>query len=82
MSSQSSQSSQSEDEVSEFADSAEFAEVACATCGALMAADGDRGAALMTWSRGIENGRTAWTCPTCTRQHARSIEGKLDSAWW
>ena len=38
--------------------------------------------ARLTWTRGTENGRVVWTCPTCTRAHARSIEGKLDSAWW
>jgi len=26
--------------------------------------------------------RDVWTCDTCSRTHLRSIEGKLDSAWW
>jgi hypothetical protein len=23
-----------------------------------------------------------WTCEACSRKHLRSIEGKLDTAWW
>ena len=38
--------------------------------------------ARITWARGVENGRDTWTCDTCSRTHLRSIEGKLDSAWW
>lgn len=26
--------------------------------------------------------RTRWICPVCTRAHVRSIEAKLDQAWW
>lgn len=26
--------------------------------------------------------RTRWICPTCTRIYVRSIEAKLDQAWW
>ena len=53
--------------------------VACASCGATPE---DVALALLTWSRGTENGRQVWTCDACSRQHLRSIEGKLDSAWW
>nr|WP_205860600.1 hypothetical protein [Phycicoccus sp. HDW14] len=53
----------------------------CATCGASPPA-GEEAAALLTWSRGSENGREVWTCAACSRRHLRSIEGKLDSAWW
>jgi hypothetical protein len=54
----------------------------------------DASAALLTWARGIENGRTVWTCDTCSREHLRAVwshkdtacrgleGGKLDSAWW
>ena len=31
---------------------------------------------------GIENGQQVWTCDRCSRENLRSIEGKLDSAWW
>jgi hypothetical protein len=32
--------------------------------------------------RGLEDGRQMWTCEACSREHLRSIEGKLDAAWW
>jgi hypothetical protein len=51
----------------------------CATCG-LRAQD--EGAARLTWALGVENGRQVWTCERCSREHLRSIEGKLDSGWW
>ena len=51
----------------------------CATCGR---AAPDASVALLTWGRGIENGRTVWTCDSCSREHLRAMEGKLDSAWW
>jgi hypothetical protein len=51
---------------------------ACATCGAVT----DDPVARLTWSRGTEDGRAVWTCDACSRTHLRSIEGKLDSAWW
>lgn len=51
----------------------------CATCGVIST---DPALATLTWTRGIENGRDTWTCDRCSREHLRSIEGKLDSAWW
>ncbi len=51
----------------------------CATCGTVAA---DPALAAITWTRGTENGREVWTCDRCSREHLRSIEGKLDSAWW
>jgi hypothetical protein len=53
--------------------------IVCATCGA---APDDPAMARLAWSRGIENGRDVWTCDRCSREHLRSIEGKLDSTWW
>jgi hypothetical protein len=29
-----------------------------------------------------ERGREEWLCEQCSRQNVRSIEGRLDSAWW
>jgi hypothetical protein len=55
------------------------APVVCATCGAVA---GDESLARLTWVRSTENGRDLWTCDRCSRQHLRSIEGKLDSSWW
>jgi len=54
----------------------------CATCGATPADDDAAALARITWARGVENGRDVWTCDACSRRHLRSIEGKLDSAWW
>ena len=53
----------------------------CATCGT-SPKDDAAGLARITWTHGIENGRDVWTCDACSRTHLRSIEGKLDSAWW
>ena len=54
----------------------------CATCGAIPADDDAAALARITWARGVENGLDVWTCDRCSRTHLRSIEGKLDSAWW
>ncbi len=56
-------------------------EMVCALCGARVSDDAVPAAGL-AWVRGVENGRLVWTCATCARTHLRSIEGKLDSAWW
>lgn len=57
----------------------ETAPVVCATCGRM---PDDTSAARLTWVLGVENGRQVWTCDRCSRENLRSIEGKLDSAWW
>ncbi|QGZ53089.1 hypothetical protein GPZ77_23070 [Streptomyces sp. QHH-9511] len=36
----------------------------------------------VTWSCSVENGTRRYLCDTCARDHIRSIEGRLDSAWW
>jgi NAD-dependent SIR2 family protein deacetylase len=36
----------------------------------------------LSWSPAIENGDRVWTCPECARANLRSIEGRLDRAWW
>ena len=54
----------------------------CATCGTTPPDDDAAALARITWAHGVENGRDVWTCDTCSRTHLRSIEGKLDSAWW
>jgi hypothetical protein len=53
-------------------------QVVCATCGST----GSGPQVIIEWSRGFERGRVVWTCPVCARAYVRSIEGKLDSAWW
>ena len=51
----------------------------CGTCGRVAQ---DESAARLAWTFGVENGRQVWTCDCCSREHLRSIEGKLDSVWW
>ncbi|MFB7331910.1 hypothetical protein FNH09_24405 [Streptomyces adustus] len=48
----------------------------CARCG--RSAEGPR----PTWTCSVENGRRRYFCDTCSRDHLRAIEGRLDSAWW
>jgi len=36
----------------------------------------------LTWSTAVENGRRRTYCDACSRQHLRSMEGKLDSEFW
>ncbi|NHA66912.1 hypothetical protein [Phycicoccus flavus] len=54
----------------------------CASCGATPSGEDALARARLTWSRAVERGRESWTCPDCSRRHLRSIEGKLDPAWW
>ena len=50
--------------------------VSCAVCGTTV----DELPA--TWSMQVgERGQT-WLCERCARDNIRSIEGKLDEAWW
>jgi len=34
------------------------------------------------WSSTLDSEVERWLCPSCTRTHARDIEGKLDERWW
>jgi len=52
--------------------------VACDFCG--KAADQDP--PPLTWTSAVELGRTKWFCDTCSREHLRAMESKLDSEWW
>lgn len=54
----------------------------CGSCGAAPASEEQVGQARLSWSREIEAGRARWTCDRCSREHVRSIESKLDPAWW
>ena len=36
----------------------------------------------LTWSTAVENGRQRTYCDVCSREHLRSMEGKLDSEYW
>ena len=49
----------------------------CCVCGTV--APYDRPA---TWSLQVGSRGRQWLCEACTRVNVRSIEGKLDEAWW
>jgi DNA-directed RNA polymerase subunit RPC12/RpoP len=51
----------------------------CMTCGRIAE---DESAARLAWVFAVEERRQVWTCDLCGREHLRSIEGKLNSAWW
>jgi hypothetical protein len=42
----------------------------------------DDDATTLTWSTAVENGRRRTFCESCSREHLRAMEGKLDSEWW
>ncbi|CCB76751.1 Predicted protein [Streptantibioticus cattleyicolor NRRL 8057 = DSM 46488] len=48
----------------------------CARCGAVA----DR--PPVTWTCSVEGGERRYFCENCARANIRSIEGRLDSAWW
>jgi hypothetical protein len=50
----------------------------CAYCG--QQADGHE--LPLTWMMSVENGRQLVYCEQCARENLRSIESKLDNAWW
>jgi ribosomal protein S14 len=39
-------------------------------------------ATTLTWTTAVENGRRRTYCESCSRQHLRAMEGKLDSEYW
>jgi hypothetical protein len=61
--------------------STESAAIVCATCGR-QPGSGEEGTARLTWSRDLSEQAVRWTCDRCSREHVRSIEGKLDPEWW
>lgn len=48
----------------------------CALCGAT------EERLPVTWTCSVEDGERRYFCEGCARAHLRSIEGRLDSAWW
>ena len=50
----------------------------CDLCGRQEADD----ATTLTWSTAVERGESKTFCDTCSREHLRAMEGKLDSEWW
>jgi hypothetical protein len=57
----------------------------CSLCGTVAGpGDGDVDDGVpLGWMVELDGrrGRVA-VCPACAREHVRSIEGKLDQAWW
>ena len=39
-------------------------------------------ATTLAWTTAVERGRQRTYCDTCSRDHLRAMEGKLDSEWW
>jgi hypothetical protein len=52
--------------------------VTCDLCGLSDPADEPP----LSWSLSIDRGQAKRYCEQCTRQHLRSMEGKLDQAHW
>jgi hypothetical protein len=50
--------------------------VTCARCGTAVAG------LPTTWSSQTSARALSWLCERCTRENLRSIEGRLDEAWW
>jgi len=42
----------------------------------------DEATTTLTWSTSVENGRTRLYCDTCSREHLRAMEGKLEAEYW
>ena len=36
----------------------------------------------LSWTTSVERGRTCRYCDTCSREHLRAMEGKLDQEHW
>lgn len=50
----------------------------CSVCG--RTAEGET--PPLTWSSSTTERGVQWVCDVCTRENVRSIEGRLDEAWW
>ena len=50
----------------------------CAFCGKTEPGD----TVPLTWTTAVEQGRPKLFCDACSREHLRSMEGKLDSEHW
>ncbi|WP_372729675.1 hypothetical protein [Nocardioides sp.] len=54
----------------------------CDFCGRQAPDESEDAAATLTWTTSVENGRRRTYCDTCSREHLRAMEGKLDSEFW
>ncbi len=55
--------------------------VSCDFCGRQAPAGHGEGVTL-TWTTATEHGRRRIFCDSCSREHLRAMEGKLDSEHW
>jgi hypothetical protein len=55
-----------------------FVPVSCDFCGKAVPGDDPP----LTWTTAVERGRTRRFCDTCSREHLRAMESKLDSDYW
>lgn len=51
--------------------------VSCAHCAVTV-----EGGPPLEWASSVESGRTVYYCVRCARESLRSIEARLDTAWW
>jgi hypothetical protein len=51
-------------------------DVRCAWCGATAAE------LPVSWTTSLERDGARSYCERCSREHLRSIEGRLDAEWW
>lgn len=60
------------------------APVICTGCGRVPRADEPvtESGFAWTWSVNRDDDRVSVLCDACAREHARSIEAKLDPEWW
>lgn len=64
----------------------------CSLCGTTSGTDpgadvnarreGEQDVVPLAWATSVENGSVHVYCPACARENLRSIEAKLDSAWF
>ena len=54
----------------------------CSRCGATSDEDGDGEGVPLGWSLATSRRGVDRLCATCTRDHVRDIEAKLDEEWW
>lgn len=59
--------------------------VTCSVCGRVApVADPERPeSGPLDWMSESDPRRgTVWVCPSCVREHIRSVEARLDQTWW
>jgi hypothetical protein len=52
--------------------------ISCSWCGTVL----DTDTPPLTWASSVEGGQVRYYCEQCSREHARSIECRLDAQYW